>query len=188
MQKKEPAKSGALALPEAMSTTRGAGRLEVRLGSWDELGEEARRIRVEVFVAEQRVPLELEFDALDALCVHALASQPGGAVVGTARLLPDGHIGRVAVTRQARGQGVGGVLLLRLMAAARQRGHREVELLAQASAQPFYERFGFIVVGPQFDDAGIPHVPMRAILQGVSADGPSCDSPIRPGSELHRRS
>src|SRR5690349_20007978 len=138
MQKKEPAKSGALARPEAMSSTKGAGRLEVRLGSWDELGEEARRIRAEPFVAEQGVPLELEFDAIDPLCVNALASQPGGgAVVGTARLLPDGHIGRVAVTPHARGQGVGGVLLLRLMAAARERGHREVELFAQVSAQPF---------------------------------------------------
>jgi predicted GNAT family N-acyltransferase len=84
--------------------------------------------------------------------------------VGTARLLPDGHIGRVAVARQARGQGVGGELLLHLMAAARERGHREVELFAQVNAQRFYERFGFIVVGPQFDDAGIPHVPMRAAL------------------------
>jgi len=164
MQKKEPTESGAFALPEPMSTTAGAGRLQVRLGSWDAVGEQARRIRAEVFVAEQGVPLELEFDAIDPLCVHALASQPDGAVVGTARLLPDGHIGRVAVTRHARGQGVGGVLVLQLMAAARERGHREVELFSQVRAQRFYERYGFIVVGPEFDDAGIPHVPMRATL------------------------
>ena len=142
----------------------GEGGIQVRLGTWDELGEQARRIRFEVFVAEQAVPLELEFDASDPLSVHALASQPGGVVVGTARLLPDGHIGRVAVTRKARGQGVGGLLLRHLMAAARERGHQEVELFAQVSAQPFYRRFGFIVVGPQFDDAGIAHVPMRASL------------------------
>jgi predicted GNAT family N-acyltransferase len=138
--------------------------IQVRLGSWDELEEPVRRIRLEVFVFEQGVPPELEFDSIDPLCVHAVASRSGGAVMGTGRLLPDGHIGRVAVMREARGQGVGGVLLLRLMAAARERGHREVELFSQVRAQRFYERFGFVVVGPQFDDVGIAHVPMRAAL------------------------
>jgi predicted GNAT family N-acyltransferase len=168
MQKREPIKFQVEKitqdpLPRPLSL-KGEGRLTVRLGTWGELGEHARRIRLEVFVSEQGVPLELEFDSIDPLCVHALASQSGGFFVGTARLLPDGHIGRVAVARQARGQGVGGELLLHLMAAARERGHREVELFAQVNAQRFYERFGFIVVGPQFDDAGIPHVPMRAAL------------------------
>src|SRR5437879_1779100 len=62
-----------------------AGNFQVRLGSWDELGEEARRIRLEVFVAEQRVPLELEFDSMDPVSVHALASRPAGAALGTDR-------------------------------------------------------------------------------------------------------
>jgi predicted GNAT family N-acyltransferase len=73
------------------------GNFQVRLGSWDELGEEARRIRLEVFVAEQRVPLELEFASMDPVSVHALASRPAGAALGTGRLLPDGHIAHVTM-------------------------------------------------------------------------------------------
>ena len=141
--------------------------VQIQLGSWDELGAQARRIRIEVFVDEQRIPHELEFDSADPLSLHALASTSDGLVVGTARLLPDGHIGRVAVTREARGHGVGKILLLKLMAVARERGHHEVELFSQVSAQPFYQRFGFQVVGPPFDDAGIPHVTMRASLSRV---------------------
>lgn len=138
--------------------------VQVRLGSWDELGVEARRIRFEVFVDEQRVPREMELDAADRDCVHALAFAPDGSVVGTGRLLPDGHIGRMAVRRLARGQGVGTALLLALIQAARERGHQEVELFSQTHAQRFYERFGFEVVGPPFHDAGIAHVTMRATL------------------------
>lgn len=138
--------------------------IQVRLGSWDELGPQARRIRFEVFVVEQGVPPELEIDSMDPACVHAVASQPSGPIVGTGRLLPDGRIGRMAVARDARGQGVGAALLLSLMEAARQRGHLQVELFSQVHAQPFYERFGFVVIGPPFDDAGIDHIRMRARL------------------------
>jgi len=138
--------------------------IQVRLGSWDELGPQARRIRFEVFVVEQGVPPELEIDSMDPASVHAVASRPSGPIVGTGRLLPDGHIGRMAVARDARGQGVGAALLLSLMEAARQRGHLQVELFSQLHAQPFYERFGFVVIGPPFDDAGIDHIPMRARL------------------------
>ncbi len=137
------------------------GPVQVRLGSWDDLGAEARRIRFEVFVVEQGVPPELELDEHDPLCVHALARRAAGLALGTGRLLPDGHIGRMAVVREARGQGVGGVLLLSLLDAARQRGHREVELFSQVHARRFYERFGFVAVGPQFEEAGIAHVAMR---------------------------
>jgi predicted GNAT family N-acyltransferase len=138
------------------------GSVRVVLGSWDELGEPARKIRFEVFVEEQGVPAELELDEMDPVSVHALASQAAGEALGTGRLLPDGRIGRMAVVRQARGTGVGTALLLALLRAARQRGHREVELFAQVSAQPFYRRFGFVAVGSQFDDAGIAHIAMRA--------------------------
>jgi predicted GNAT family N-acyltransferase len=140
------------------------GSVRVVLGSWDELGEPARKIRFEVFVEEQGVPAELELDQMDPVSVHALASQAAGEALGTGRLLPDGRIGRMAVVRQARGTGVGTALLLALMRAARQRGHREVELFAQVSAQPFYRRFGFVAVGSQFDDAGIAHIAMRAAI------------------------
>ena len=134
------------------------------MGSWDELGAQARRIRFEVFVVEQGVPPELEIDSMDPLCVHAIASLPAGPALGTGRLLPDGHIGRMAVAREARGQGIGSALLVSLMDEARRRGHPEVELFSQMHAQPFYQRYGFAVCGPRFDDAGIDHVPMRARL------------------------
>jgi predicted GNAT family N-acyltransferase len=140
------------------------GSVEVKLGSWEDLGEAARRIRFEVFVDEQGVPPELEIDETDPLCLHALAWQAADAPLGTGRLLPDGRIGRMAVVRQARGKGVGAALLLTLMQAARERGHRQVELSAQVTAQAFYRRFGFVAVGSEFDDAGIVHIAMRAML------------------------
>jgi predicted GNAT family N-acyltransferase len=143
---------------------KGEGGLEVRLGSWDEFGEQARRIRFEVFVAEQGVPAEMEIDSMDPASLHALAMRGAGPVLGTGRLLPDGHIGRMAVSPGARGQGVGAALLLHLMEAARRQGHREVELFSQVHAQGFYERFGFVAIGAPFDDAGIAHVTMRARL------------------------
>jgi predicted GNAT family N-acyltransferase len=136
--------------------------IQVKLGSWDELGAQARILRFEVFVEEQRVPPELEIDAMDPVCLHALAFASSGPALGTGRLLPDGHIGRMAVVRGARGQGIGAALLVHLMQAARSQGHREVELFAQTHAQGFYLRFGFVVTGPPFDDAGIAHVTMRA--------------------------
>jgi predicted GNAT family N-acyltransferase len=150
--------------PPGSPEGRGPGRFEVQLGSWEELGAQARRIRFEVFVVEQGVPLDLEIDSADPGGVHALASRPGGPALGTGRLLFDGHIGRMAVAREARGLGVGAAVLRALMQAARERGHREVELHAQVHAQAFYERFGFAVIGPEFDDCGIPHVTMRAEL------------------------
>ena len=104
---------------------------------------------------------EIELDEFDPLSLHALAVDGQGRVVGTGRLLPDGHIGRMAVLREARGRGVGSALLRSLMQAARARGDREVALSAQTHAIPFYERFGFVAEGGQYDDAGIPHRRMR---------------------------
>jgi predicted GNAT family N-acyltransferase len=87
-----------------------------------------------------------------------------GRLLGTGRLLPDGHVGRMAVLPQARGTGVGSALLAALLQAARARGDREVALSAQTHAIPFYERFGFVVEGEEYDDAGIPHRRMRRAL------------------------
>ncbi|MBV2180700.1 MAG: GNAT family N-acetyltransferase [Castellaniella sp.] len=133
----------------------------VATGSWAELGTEAARIRFEVFVQEQRVPPEEELDPMDGQCVHAIAYAADGQAVGTGRLLPDGHIGRMAVRQPWRGQGVGSLLLAALMDAARQRGDREVVLAAQLHARPFYARHGFVEEGETFMDAGIPHRLMR---------------------------
>ena len=141
-----------------------AQSFSVRLYSWDEARPEARRIRELVFVREQGVPLELEWDEQDPRCAHALAYNAADEAVGTGRLLPDGHIGRMAVLKEWRGKGVGAVLLLALIEQARERRHARVRLNAQISAASFYRRFGFEISGPQFMEAGIPHVPMQRDL------------------------
>ena len=136
----------------------------VAIGDWPEVEPEAAAIRHTVFVAEQRVPPELELDEWDSRSRHALARDAAGCAVGTGRLLPDGHIGRMAVLAQARSFGVGSALLRALIDEARRTGHTTVELSAQTHARAFYERHGFSAYGPEFDDAGIPHVMMRRAL------------------------
>jgi len=138
-----------------------ADDLRVELGDWQAMRERAVPVRYAVFVEEQRVPPEIELDEFDPLSLHALAVDGQGRVVGTGRLLPDGHIGRMAVLREARGRGVGSALLQSLMRAARARGDSEIALSAQTHAIPFYERFGFSAEGAEYDDAGIPHRRMR---------------------------
>lgn len=130
---------------------------------WESARAEASRIRMEVFVREQRVPAEIEMDERDAACLHALAYVDGKAV-GTGRLLPDGHIGRMAVLKASRALGVGGAILERLVEEARRRGMREVRLAAQTHALAFYARHGFVAVGAVFEEAGIPHQEMRCAL------------------------
>jgi predicted GNAT family N-acyltransferase len=141
------------------------GAVAIELGSWQSLGAAAAPIRFAVFVDEQKVPPELELDAHDRLALHALARDARGHAVGTGRLLPDGHIGRVAVLAAMRGCGVGAALVRALMAAARERRHAEVVLSAQTHAVEFYRRLGFVPEGDVFDDAGLPHRQMRARLE-----------------------
>lgn len=117
----------------------------------------AASVRREVFIVEQAVPEALEWDEHDAASLHALAENDDGEVLGTGRLLPDGHIGRMAVRRPWRGRGVGAAILDALVARALSRGDAEIALSAQVRAIGFYERFGFVAEGPEFDDAGIPH-------------------------------
>ncbi|NMM27812.1 MAG: GNAT family N-acetyltransferase [Glaciimonas sp.] len=142
--------------------------LRIGLGDWATQKSEAQAIRYAVFVLEQKVPLEMEWDEMDAQCLHAVAfmsdSDDVEQAVGTGRLLPDGHIGRMAVLKQARGSGVGAALLLALMQQAQRRGQRQVELSAQTHAEVFYARYGFVREGEQYQDAGIPHVHMRHIF------------------------
>lgn len=140
----------------------------VRLTDWQTAADRLRPIRTAVFVVEQRVPAELEMDDKDVLCVHALAEDQSGRVIGTGRLLPSaagiGRIGRMAVTADWRGKGVGSALLDCLMGAARSRGDHLVELHAQLHAAPFYDRQGFQRIGSVYAEAGIPHVTMRRVL------------------------
>lgn len=159
-------------LPEVLAfalsdTSPGAARTgldaapRVVVGNWAQLAAEAMRIRTEVFVHEQFVSPDIELDQWDADCEHALAYIADGRAVGTGRLLPDGHIGRMAVRAPWRGCGVGSALLTALIAKARQRGDQEVILAAQLRAVPFYARHGFVAQGETFMDAGIEHVMMR---------------------------
>jgi predicted GNAT family N-acyltransferase len=132
----------------------------LRFGDWTVLNQDAKIIRFEVFVEEQKVPAELEMDHMDAVCLHAVAYDAAGTPIGTGRLLPDGHIGRMAVRKGARGTGVGGALLQALMAQAKARGDRQVMLSSQTHAAPFYERHGFQIEGDEFFEAGIAHINM----------------------------
>ena len=134
--------------------------MKIVTGHWADLRRDATRVRNEVFVAEQAVPAELELDDADAGALHAVAYSHAGAVLGTGRLLPDGHIGRMAVVKSARGAGVGAAILQSLIAAARHRGMRRLDLNAQVHAQGFYERHGFRAAGAPFMEAGIVHVAM----------------------------
>jgi predicted GNAT family N-acyltransferase len=136
----------------------------VRRADWTRDLEHLRHVREAVFVREQNVPLELEWDTQDEACVHVLAFDNEGAPIGTGRLLPDGHIGRMAVLRAWRRQGVGGALLTELTRVARERGFTEVILNAQVQAIAFYTRHGFVIEGAEFLEAGIPHQTMRRSL------------------------
>jgi YbgC/YbaW family acyl-CoA thioester hydrolase len=146
----------------------GKPMVDVRVGAWDELGREAKAIRAQVFVQEQKIPAEMEWDAADAVCVHAVAYNRFGLPLATGRLLEHvpgvAKIGRMAVVAPMRGSRIGRAVLDALMDAARARGDREVLLHAQTSAAPFYQRAGFSARGTVFEEAGIPHVEMVRVL------------------------
>ncbi|GAA1295292.1 GNAT family N-acetyltransferase [Streptomyces sanglieri] len=135
-------------------------------------------VRRAVFVGEQEVPEEIEYDELDAVALHVVAVAADGSALGTGRLLHGpaaagrtggdpavGSLGRLAVTREARGLGVGGALVRAIEDAARELGLDAVDLHAQTHALGFYERLGYVAYGPEFPDAGIPHRAMRRALQ-----------------------
>ncbi|NMC68621.1 MAG: GNAT family N-acetyltransferase [Myxococcales bacterium] len=142
------------------------GEFALETTDWAAAEAELYAVRRAVFVEEQRVPRELEIDDLDPTALHLLARDAAGRPIGTGRLAADGRIGRMAVLAEWRGRGVGGAILERLVAAARQRGLEEVVAGAQVRAIGFYERHGFRVEGPVYDDAGIPHRTMRRRLGG----------------------
>ncbi|MES4888499.1 GNAT family N-acetyltransferase [Streptomyces sp. NPDC096012] len=134
-------------------------------------------VRKEVFVVEQGVAEDIEYDAYDRVAVHVLAIREDGVPLGTGRLLHGdaaagktggdpavGSLGRLAVSREARGLGVGAALVRAIEDVARARGLAAVDLHAQTHALGFYERLGYAAYGPEFPDAGIPHRAMRRAL------------------------
>jgi predicted GNAT family N-acyltransferase len=132
----------------------------VRAARWQDDSRALRTVREAVFIHEQGVPAALEWDELDATCMHLLAMDSSGKPIGTARLLPDDSIGRMAVLTEWRNKGVGTALMQRLLEEARNRQIRQVILSAQTHATGFYGKFGFQSVGKEFMEAGIPHVRM----------------------------
>ena len=132
---------------------------------WQDNETALRLIRETVFIQEQNVPEDLEWDGEDEGAMHLLASDTDGSPIGCARILHDGHIGRMAVLKRWRGQGVGYSLLQRAVAMVKEIGCNEEAFLdAQTYAIPFYQRLGFIAEGDEFLDAGIPHRHMRLPL------------------------
>lgn len=134
---------------------------EVRVedADWPVWGDRLTELRSEVFVVEQNVPVELEVDGLDSECRHVVALH-GDQVVGTARLLPTGFIGRMCVKREYRGRGIGGLMLSRLITVARSLDYPGVALNAQSQVIEFYQRHGFVVDSQPFMEAGILHQKM----------------------------
>jgi predicted GNAT family N-acyltransferase len=137
----------------------------VSLVSWHDGEPLLRSIRESVFIREQGVPQELEWDEHDAVCRHALALGLNGDAVGCGRILPNGHIGRIAVMQSWRKQKVGTAIMEALLNEARSRGYRFVDVDAQVHAVPFYQGFGFATEGDQFMDAGLPHIKMKLELK-----------------------
>ncbi|MFV0679545.1 YbgC/FadM family acyl-CoA thioesterase [Ottowia sp.] len=156
---------------------------EVRTGDWATLGEGARAVREAVFVQEQGIAREDEWDAADATATHALVSNRLGMPVATGRLIAQGaseqgaseqgapgrgtaRMGRMAVDRSLRGSGVGQQVVQALEQAARAQGYTRIVLSAQRSAEGFYQRLGYVADGAPFDEVGIAHVVMQRALVG----------------------
>lgn len=138
--------------------------VRIEIMDWEKAQPIAGPIRFAIFVGEQNVPSGIELDDKDAECIHAVAYDPDGKAIGTGRLLPDGHIGRMAVVKEWRRQGVGAEILKALIAEAGKRGHRSVMLSAQLQAAEFYRGHGFAAEGKVYEEAGILHQAMRRQL------------------------
>ena len=138
--------------------------VRVEIMSWEQAQPSAGPLRFAIFVDEQNVPSGIELDDQDANCVHAVAFDVDNKPIGTGRLLPDGHIGRMAVVKEWRRRGIGAVILEALMAEARKLGHAEVVVSAQLQAAEFYRERGFVAEGKVYPEAGILHQTMRRKL------------------------
>ena len=137
----------------------------IEMGGWPLMQNAAQAVRTAVFVHEQGIAPEDEWDADDATALHAVLFDMNGQPLGNARLLQPSvkvaKVGRMAVLEKARGQGYGARLLHALIREAKRRGHKEVHLSAQRSAEQFYAAHGFSAVGEPFDEVGIAHIEMH---------------------------
>jgi YbgC/YbaW family acyl-CoA thioester hydrolase len=170
----DPATQKSTPIPEALRQIQaafaaGESLFDLQVGGWNTLGTAAGQVRTEVFVHEQGIPKELEWDAEDNTAIHALVTNRLGQPLATGRLLQHspgvGRIGRMAVKKALRGTRVGQAVLEALIAASAQRGDHEVMLHAQTSAKGFYLRCGFTPRGEVYEEAGIPHIEMVQLLR-----------------------
>lgn len=139
--------------------------MALRVGDWERVGVYAQRIRQAVFVAEQGIDPELEWDEWDERSLHAVIFVMGEPAA-TGRLLPDGHVGRMAVLPAHRRKGLASEILRVLLAKAAERGDAQVELSAQSYIGEFYRAHGFEPVGEEYIEVGIPHRRMIKRLDG----------------------
>ncbi len=136
----------------------------VRIASWSQDSETLSAIRRQVFIREQNVPEDMEWDEHDEAALHFLVMRADGSTVGCARLLPDGHFGRMAVLAAWRKKGAGRALLQAVLSEAQTRGHAIIRLSAQTHAAGFYARHGFAPEGDEYDEAGIAHIAMTKTI------------------------
>jgi predicted GNAT family N-acyltransferase len=139
--------------------------MNIKIASYGESERQIRAVRDAVFGREQKVPREIDWDGNDPRCVQVVATDDGGLPIGAGRMQPDGRIGRLAVLKRRRGQGVGRKMLEALIESARRQGFHQVHVHAQVQAIPFYEKSGFRKVGAEFLEAGIRHVHMTRSIR-----------------------
>lgn len=135
----------------------------VENGNWDQLHQDAKFIREQVFIIEQNISEQDEWDDQDLISQHFVVydhDQP----IATARLLQNNSVGRVAVLKPYRGQGIGHLIMLEIINYAQQQDRSVLQLSSQVHAISFYEKLGFTVQGNQYDECGIPHIEMMINL------------------------
>ena len=136
----------------------------IKITSWDVDKKQLSDIRRRVFIEEQKVPEELEWDEYDKDAIHIIVRDTHNQPIAAARMKTDGHIGRMAVLKACRNTGIGSAMLEALLLKAKETGTKSVYLHAQVSAIPFYKKHGFNVCSDLFMDAGIEHKTMRLVL------------------------
>jgi hypothetical protein len=135
----------------------------VQSGHWDKLEQDAKFIRKQVFIIEQNIPEEEEWDDQDMISDHFVVydqDQP----IATARLLQNNSVGRVAVLKAYRGQGIGRMIMLEIIRLAHRQHRTFLQLSSQVHAISFYEKLGFSIQGDAYDECGIPHIKMQLVI------------------------
>ena len=137
----------------------------LREATWKADRNELMDVRTSVFIEEQMVPVKDEIDEFDPVSHHVLITDERDKPVGSGRLNPEGQIGRMAVLKEHRGNGIGDMMMRHFMKKALNDGRKIIEMSAQTHAIPFYSKYGFTTVGRVYDEVGIPHQKMVYIVK-----------------------